>query len=106
MYKLRKIDISSVALYSFIMLLVISFIFMIPFGLIMTAVSSMMPYEEMGGGGIPAFFSGIFLFILPFIYAIFGTVVNVLLVLLYNLLSSKFGGIAVELNHVDGPTAV
>ena len=72
----------------------------------LTAVSSMMPYEDMGGAGIPAFFSGIFLFILPFIYAVFGTVVNVLLVLLYNLLSSKFGGIVIELNKVETPMEI
>jgi hypothetical protein len=83
------------------MILVIGFVFMIPFGLISYMVSSFSPDRHWEGTGFPLFFSGFFLFLFPFLYAIFGTIVNVLIGLLYNVLSASFGGIKIELTSLE-----
>jgi hypothetical protein len=45
-------------------------------------------------------FSGVFLILIPLLYAIFGTIINVLMSLLYNLLSLKLGGIKVQIDSL------
>lgn len=100
MFQLKNIDVRNVALYSFIMFLIISLIFIIPFGLFFTFLSSIIPDAEYQ---VEAFsiFSGIFIFILPLFYAVLGTIVNVLVALLYNALSKKFGGIKLTVEKLD-----
>ena len=96
MYRLKKIDLSSVALYSFFMFLILGFIILLPFGLIGVFISNSMQdagFPNQPGGDPLAFFSGVFLIILPLLYAIFGTFINIIIALIYNLISIKLGGI-------------
>ena len=85
MYQLRKIDIGTVALYSFLMFLILSLIIFIPFGLIITILSTLVPSTgEMETEMFP-FFGGIFLIVVPLFYAVIATIMNVLMALLYRI---------------------
>ncbi len=101
MFQLKKIDVSSVALYSFIMFLIISLILIIPFGLFFTFLSSVIPESSEYPSEAFSIFSGVFIIILPLFYAVMGTIVNVLVALLYNALSKKFGGIKLTVEKLD-----
>ncbi|MFZ1292116.1 MAG: hypothetical protein WAR79_18625 [Melioribacteraceae bacterium] len=97
MYQIKKVDIGSVALYSFILYLILTFIILLPIGLVFSLISNFIPDSGELETGILPFISGIFLLILPVFYAIIGTVINVIIVAIYNLISKKFGGIKFEL---------
>lgn len=103
MYRLKKIDLATVAIYSFIMLFILSLLFVIPFGIIIAIINTVVPENAFPThyGPNPFFlFGGIFIFILPVFYAVFGTIVNVLIALCYNLLSIKLGGIKLSLKKI------
>ena len=100
MHQIKRIDIGSVALYSFLMLLLLGLIIFLPIGLIFSIVSSFVPHSDEFGPFIMPFFSGIFIFLIPLFYAIAGTITNVIIVAVYNLLSVKFGGIKVDLEKI------
>ena len=107
MFTLKKLDLASVALYSFLMILIISLIFIVPFGFIFMAIQSFIP-----DSGIPGEFDGIFpafgwAFIIgmPILYAALGTIINVLISFIYNLLSKKFGGIKFSLHKIADSSA-
>jgi hypothetical protein len=100
MYQLKKIDLPTVALYSFLMLFILGLLFILPFGLLFTIIGNSIPELYGPEMGVVSFFSGIFLLILPAIYALFGTLLNVVIVLCYNLLSTKLGGIKFDLNKI------
>jgi len=97
MYQIKKFDIGSVAIYSFILYLILTFIILLPIGLVFSLISNFIPDSGELETGILPFISGIFLLILPIFYAIIGTVINVIIVAIYNLISKKFGGIKFEL---------
>ena len=101
MYQIKKIDIGSVALYSFILYLILTFIIMLPIGLILSLASSFIPDTSEIESGILPFLSGIFIIIMPIFYAIVGTIVNVIVVAIYNLISKKFGGIKLEMEKLN-----
>ncbi|MBK8944401.1 MAG: hypothetical protein IPM32_03925 [Ignavibacteriae bacterium] len=101
MYQIKKFDIGSVALYSFILYLILTFIILLPIGLILSFVSNFIPNSDELETGVLPFISGIFIFILPIFYAVIGTVINVIVVAIYNLISKKFGGIKFELQNVN-----
>lgn len=101
MYQIKKFDIASVALYSFILYLILTFIILLPIGLILSFVSNFIPNSDELETGVLPFISGIFIFILPIFYAVIGTVINVIVVAIYNLISKKFGGIKFELENVN-----
>jgi len=100
MYQLKKIDLPTVALYSFLMLFILGLLLILPIGLLFTIIGNSIP--DLGGEeiGMISFFSGIFLFIIPVFYAVFGTLINVIIVLCYNLLSVKLGGIKIDLKKL------
>ena len=103
MYRLKKIDLSSVALYSFFMFLIMGFVFLLPFGLVGIFISEAVQeagFPNQPGPDIFAFFSGAFLIILPLIYAIFGTFINIIIALIYNLLSLKLGGLKFSIHKI------
>ena len=101
MYKLKKIDIASVALYSFIMFLILGLIVFLPMGLLFSVISSFVPQSDEFSPFIFPVFSGIFLVLIPIFYAVFGTITNVIIAAIYNLISIKFGGIKIELNKEE-----
>jgi hypothetical protein len=100
MYQLKKFDLGTVAIYSFLMLLILSFIIFLPFGLFFTLLSGFLPESgEMEREVLP-FFGGIFIIVMPLVYAGVGTIMNVLMALLYNLLSIKLGGIKFNMEKI------
>jgi ABC-type polysaccharide/polyol phosphate export permease len=101
MYQIKKVDIGSVALYSFILYLILTFIILLPIGLVFSLISNFIPDSGELETGILPFISGIFLLVLPVFYAIIGTVINVIIVAIYNLISKKFGGIKFELEKAN-----
>ena len=96
MYKLKRIDIGTVALYSFIMLLILSLLFILPFGILVIIINKFIPSSGQPEPNLFNMFGGLFIIIMPIFYAVFGTIMNVLIALCYNLLSLKFGGIKFE----------
>ncbi|MCB0742300.1 MAG: hypothetical protein H6613_09170 [Ignavibacteriales bacterium] len=101
MFQLKKIDIGSVALYSFIMFLIFGLIIFLPLGLMFSLVSSFIPDSGEFDRGILPIFSGVFIVIIPLFYAVFGTITNVIIAFVYNLLSLKFGGIKLTFEKLN-----
>ena len=104
MFSLKSIDIASLALYSFLMYLILGLIIFLPLGFFFSIVSNFLPDTGEFDSMILPFFGGIFLILIPLLYAVFGTIMNVIIVIIYNLLSKKFGGIKIELsrdNQID-----
>ncbi|MBD3321694.1 MAG: hypothetical protein GF350_11420 [Chitinivibrionales bacterium] len=101
-YKLKKLDLGSVALYSFVMFFIISLLFMLPFSLFFMAMGNF--FSNTMPENIPfnpfSLFSGIFLIFMPLLYAIFGTIINTVIALLYNLLSTRLGGIRFSVEKI------
>lgn len=92
--KLRKLSLDSVATYSAIMWFVGSLIILLPFGLFFSFLGSVMPSDEFGNSS-GVFMQGFGLFymlVMPFFYAIVGTIINIIIAAIYNALSSKLGG--------------
>ncbi len=100
MYQLRKIDLGTVALFSFLMFLILSLIFFLPFGIIMSVISNFLPETGPPQLGMFRFFGGFFVILIPVFYAVFGTIINVIIALCYNLLSIKLGGIRFTLEEI------
>ena len=108
MYKIKHFDLGTVALYSFIMTLVLSLIFMLPFGIFISAIGNLaqdsMPYSE---DIFPFANMGIlFFFLLALAYSVFATIVYTLIALLYNLLSTKLGGIKIAVEKVSDTSVI
>ena len=101
MFQLKKIDLGSVVLYSFIMFLLLGLIIFLPLGLMFSLISSFIPDTGDIEPGMLNVFSGIFIIVIPLIYAVFGTIMNVLIAFIYNLLSVKFGGIKLTVEKLD-----
>jgi hypothetical protein len=97
MYQLRKIDLGTVALFSFLMYLILSLIFFLPFGIFMSIITNFLPDTGQPQMHIFRFFGGIFIVLIPIFYAVVGTIINVIISLCYNLLSIKLGGIRFSL---------
>ncbi len=100
MYQLKKIDLPTIALYSFLMFFIMGLLFFLPFGLLFSIIGNTIPEFERPEFGFISFFSGIFFIIIPVFYAIFATILNVIIVLCYNLLSVKLGGIKIDLKKM------
>jgi ABC-type polysaccharide/polyol phosphate export permease len=101
MYKIKSFDLGSVLLYSFLMYLILGLLIFIPLGLFISIISNFIPDTGEFNSSIFSFFGGMFLFLIPIFYAIAGSIVNAIIVLIYNLLSKKFGGIKLAIEKVD-----
>ena len=101
MFQIKKFDISSVALYSFIMFLILGLIIFIPLGLLFSLISNFIPDTGEFDTSVFNIFSGIFIIIVPIFYAVFGTIMNVLIEFIYNIISMKFGGIKLDIQKLD-----
>ena len=100
MFQIKKIDIGSVALYSFIMFLILGLLIFLPIGLMFSIISKFIPDTGELDTSVFNIFSGIFIIIIPIFYAIFGTIMNVIIVFIYNLISKKFGGIKLSIQKL------
>lgn len=101
MFQLKKIDIGSVALYSFIMFLILGLIIFLPLGLMFSLISSFIPDAGEFESEMIPIFSGVFIIIIPLFYAVFGTITNVIIAFVYNLISLKFGGIKLTVEKLN-----
>jgi len=101
MYKLKKIDIGSVAIYSFIMFLILGVVIMLPAWFFSQLASSFSPEPMTDQPGFPGIFGGFFFIAIPLFYAVFGTLMNVIIAFVYNVISIRYGGIKIELNKTD-----
>ena len=98
MYKLKSLDIASVALYSFLMYFILGLIIFLPFGFIFTLFSNFLPHtDEFNPSFVLPAFTGVIIFLIPIFYSVLGTIMNVIVVIIYNLLSKKIGGLKIEL---------
>lgn len=100
MFRLKKVDISSVALYSFLMFFILGLIFFLPFGLLLSILAGYITETGIPGQDFLPVFSGVFLIIIPIFYAILAMIINVIIALCYNLLSLKLGGIKINLEEI------
>ncbi len=108
MYAIKKFDLGSVALYSFmlcfIFVLLFFGLFFSSFGAMFSAIPALMKGNEVPDTiNNPAFFSGvgfIMMIVFSLIYSVFVSLVNVIIALIYNLLSKKFNGIKVEVIEI------
>jgi len=96
MYRIKHFDLGTVALYSFIMTFVVMLLFMVPFGLFMSAMpdmgDQMFPFADLGF---------LFLILIALAYAVIITIIYTIIALFYNLLSTKLGGIKVSVEKVE-----
>jgi hypothetical protein len=104
MYQLKKIDIATVALYSFLIFLILGLVIFLPLGILSFIFSNLLSRGDFYQHGPSHFFpvfGGIFLLLMPLAYGIIGMIINTLIALLYNLLSIKLGGIKVQLDKIE-----
>ena len=103
MHQIKKIDLTSVALYSFIMTFVLILLISLPFGIVFTLLSEFIPdTSPFEGQGFPFANLGILVFFIAALaYAILVTIMNTILALVYNLISSKLGGIKIAIEKVE-----
>jgi len=108
-YRIKHFDLGTIALYSFVMTLIISLIIMIPFGLILSAVGDL-AQDSMQGYGDEMFpfaqYGVLFFILIAIVYSVLATIVYTIIALLYNLLSLKLGGIKIDVEKIEGPTVV
>jgi len=106
MYRLKHLDLATVALYTFIMTLIGSLLLMLPFAVLISAIGDLAG-NSMGYGNdfFPFANMGIlFFFLIALGYSVFATILYTLIALLYNLLSIKLGGIKIAVEkESDAP---
>ncbi len=103
MYQLKKLDLGSVALFTFLLTIVVYFLFCIPFALLMGLISSLAGKQAQAQTPFPlagGFFFVIFGIAMPIGVAIMQTAINLLMAALYNFFSKKFGGIKFEMEKI------
>ena len=100
MYQIKKVDLPTVALYSFLLFFIMALLFFLPFALLITIIGNTVPELEGAAFGFIPFFSGIFLLIIPVFYAVLATIMNVIIVLCYNFFAQRFGGIKIDLHKI------
>ncbi len=99
MYRLKKINLGSVAVYSFVLIFILGVIIMLPFGAINMFLSGLMP-SRLGPPHTVFPFSAVFYFFFPIMYAVMGTIVNVILAFIYNMVSKPLGGLRFDLEKI------
>lgn len=108
MHAIKRFDLKSVALYSFLLcfifMLIFFGLFISTFGAMFSAIPALMKGSDAPTNiNNPALFSGIgfvMMIVLSLIYSVFISLVNVIIALIYNLLSKKFDGIKVEVIEI------
>jgi hypothetical protein len=93
--RLKHIDPIKISGIAAIIMFVISFIIIIPFGLIINNLP--MPEDKSIG------MMGSVIYILPFIYSAFGFLANLIIISFFNFLAKKMGGIEIEFDeeHIE-----
>ena len=96
MVRIRRFGVISTSNVAAVIYFVLTLILIIPIALLLAAVPQ--PQVTSGIGTQPSFgpAAGIFLLIVPFVYAVVGWLLTAIFCLLYNLAARFTGGIAVE----------
>lgn len=103
--RIRKLGILSIAKIQAVMMLVMSLIISIPYGLMVMIFGGMMmgagkQETLIAGGG--AFVIGLLIMVgLPIFYGVMGFVVGAIAALLYNLFAGMVGGIEIEVESIQ-----
>jgi hypothetical protein len=107
--RIRKLGVLSVAKIYAVIMLIISLIFAIPYGLFIIIISLIggagagsqdgWAGLAVGGGGVV--FGLLFLIGIPIIYGIMGFIFGAIGALIYNILAGIVGGIEVEVENVN-----
>ena len=94
MKRIKKFGVFQTAKVFAIIYFIIAAIFMIPFGLLSTAL---------GSEAIPGFpvAGGLFLILIPFIYGFIAFIMIAIACLVYNLIAQKVGGIELEIEITE-----
>ena len=102
---IRKFGVLSAAKIYGVMMLIISLLISIPYGLIIIVISlsgaSMGRGSEalaVGGGGVIAGLA--IMIILPIVYAVFGFIFGAIGALVYNVLAGMIGGVEIEVENI------
>ncbi len=107
--RIKKLGILSVAKIQAVMMLVLSLLIAIPYGLIIIVISLIggvgagsqdgMSGLMVGGGGVVM---GIIVMIaIPILYAIMGFIAGVISALVYNIFAGLVGGVEIEVENVN-----
>jgi len=104
MYRIKRFDLATVALYSFVMTFIVCLIVMIPVALLISAMGDMAQQSMPGydDSFFPVANLGILFFLLVAVaYSVFATIIYTIIALLYNLISVKLGGIKIAVEKID-----
>lgn len=94
MAQIKRFGIFQTAKFMGVMYLVTTAIIFIPLGLIMSTLgASLVPEDQLIGG----LMTGAGMFVMPFIYAVFGFIFVAISCLAYNIIARMVGGIEVEI---------
>jgi hypothetical protein len=91
-YELKSVDVLSASKMAAVLYFCLTLAIFVPMGIVMTAV---MPHKE----AVSPFFGlgmGVFMLIMPFVYAGMGFVFSALACFAYNLLAKWMGGVSFE----------
>ena len=106
-YYIRKISVRSVALYTFILVFILIFVLTLFFWPVFSTILKMMPHDPAMDEKFNLFnnfLSPFSLVVIPLFTAFISTLVNIIIVVCYNLLSLKLRGIKVHLKAVENGT--
>jgi len=92
--RIKKIGVLQTSLVAAVVLLFVSLIFVIPFGLIMALVSSF-DSSSFAIWSIPI------IVVLPILYGAFGFISTAIVCLVYNLVAKWTGGVEIEIELAD-----
>ena len=99
MYQIKKFDIGSVAIISLILFSILGFLLAIPFSFFSYLVSSFSPSSVQDESS--SIFGLLFIIIMPILYGIGGTIMNVIMAAIYNIIAKKMGGLKIELVKLE-----
>lgn len=99
MYQLKKVNLISVGVYSFILIFILALFIMIFVGSFDLMFSNFM-FRGFGRRPFLLPFHFIYFFFFPFIYAFMGTIFNLIIAFIYNIISLKLGGIKFKLEKI------
>lgn len=97
MTQIKRIGVKQTAKVAAVCYFLISLVFVLPIGIVTLLLGS----SSKGSAGFPAIFGGVFLLVLPVIYAVLGFVMVAISAALYNFVAKHVGGVEIELNSED-----
>ena len=94
-HRIRRLSVGQTAKVMGAIYLLFGIIFAVIFG----AIGSLVPRTELGGDGF--MFGGIFVVLMPIIYAVMGVISGLLVAVFYNLVAGMTGGLELDLSSPE-----